>query len=113
MMGKSMRMEAQKEMVHMRTHLIRHRKMFRFEDDVSASLRPFYELVPGAWPAYPRQLPPAETGGGGGGPFGGGAARMGSVVGVRLVRLVLLELTDRGLMNGREGASIAETGSPR
>lgn len=31
----------------------------------------------------------------------------------KLARLVLFELTERGLMNGREGASIAETGSPR
>lgn len=35
-MGKSMKMEAQKEMVHMQIHLIRH-TMFRFEDNVSAS----------------------------------------------------------------------------
>jgi hypothetical protein len=39
---------------------------------------------------------------------------MGIVAGFRLVRdFVLCELTDRGLMNGREGASTAETGSPR
>lgn len=36
MMDKSMMMEAQTEMVHMQTHLIRHRDV-RFEDDVSAS----------------------------------------------------------------------------
>lgn len=39
---------------------------------------------------------------------------MGKDAGFRLVRdLVLCELTERGLMNGREWPSTAETGSPR
>jgi hypothetical protein len=39
---------------------------------------------------------------------------MGMVVEVKFVRdLVLCELTERGLMNGWDGASMAETGSPR
>lgn len=39
---------------------------------------------------------------------------MGRVAAFKLVRdLELCELTERGLMNGREGASTAETGSPR
>lgn len=65
----------------------------------------------GIAPGWLRQLPPAETGGGGGGPVGG-AARRGNAVDCRFVRgLELLELADRGLMNGRDGASTAETGS--
>ena len=60
-----------------------------------------------------RQFVPVEIGGAGGGPFGG-AVRMGIVVEYRFVRgLELLELAERGLMNGRDGASIAETGSLR
>lgn len=60
-----------------------------------------------------RQFPPVETGGAGGGPFGG-AVRMGIVVECRFVRgLELLELAERGLINGRDEASIAETGSLR
>jgi hypothetical protein len=60
-----------------------------------------------------RQFPPVETGGGGGGPDGG-AVRIGIVVECRFVRVLeLLELFERGLMNGWDGASIAEAGSLR
>jgi hypothetical protein len=39
---------------------------------------------------------------------------MGKVAGFKFVRdLVLWELAERGLIKGREGASTAETGSPR
>ena len=58
-----------------------------------------------------RQFPPVETGAGG--RLFGGAVRIGIVVEWRFVRgLELLELA-RGLMNGRDGASIAEAGSFR
>ena len=58
-----------------------------------------------------RQVPPADTEGG---PLGGAAARMGIDAGLRFVRdLLLCELTERGLMKGREGASTADTGSPK
>lgn len=62
-----------------------------------------------------RRVPPAETGGAGGAPFGG-AGRIGSVAECKLVRELeeeVFELAERGLMNGRDGASIADTGSPR
>jgi hypothetical protein len=61
-----------------------------------------------------RQVPPAETGGAGGAPFGG-AGRIGSVAECKFVREFeeVFELAERGLMNGRVGASMADTGSPR
>jgi hypothetical protein len=96
--------------VHLDLDMTRERKK---NDIISESIDQSSPNYRGTVPVWLRQFPPAETGGGGGGLFEG-AVRIGIVVECRFVRgLVLLELEERGLMNGREGASMAEAGSLR
>ena len=89
----------------------RHDNGRKSDQDTSKYINKSSPNYRGVLPGWKRQFPPDETGNGGGGPLGG-AVRIGIVVECRFVReLELLELAERGLMNGRDGASMAETGS--